>query len=123
MKIVGLTPELVVEDVAKSIEFYIQIVGLKLIEGNDNWGRLGSERGEIILMLKNDFDQEIPGLGRPKNEGWFLLVVEVTEIEGLFKEIAGKMVVKRKLTNTLYGTKEFTIEDPDGYLVQFSQKV
>lgn len=124
MRIVKLTPELVVQDVIRSIEFYTKVVGLKLIEGNNNWARLcADENGmEIILMSKNGLDKEIPNLKRIKNEGWSLLAIEVDEIEDFYKKIKNGIKLHREMQSTDYGTREFTIEDADGYLIQFTQR-
>lgn len=121
-QILKLTPELVVSDVNKSVDFYVNTLGLTKIKGDSHFARLKTGTSEIMLMLKSDFDQEIPDLNRSQNSGWSLIIIETDDIEEKYKSIKGKVKIHRQLKSTPYGTQEFTFADPDGYLVQFTQR-
>ena len=120
MKINKLSLDLIVDDVSRSIGFYTEL-GFEKIMGDSNFAKLKAGTSEIMLMLKSDFEKEVPSLNRPKNEGLFVLVIEVEDIEEIYEKIKNRINLLRELQSTDYGTKEFMFEDPDGYLVQFTQ--
>jgi uncharacterized glyoxalase superfamily protein PhnB len=121
MKIISLTPELIVSDVKKSINFYSGL-GFQKIEGDSHWAKLKAGSSQIMLMSKSDFDQEITTLSRPENKGWGLIMIEVDNIDELYSQIKNQVKIHLDLHSTDYGTKEFTIEDLDSYLIQFTER-
>ena len=121
-QILKLTSELVVTNVDKSVDFCVNILGFQKLEGDSHFTRIKAGASEIMLMLKSDFDQELPSLNRPQNSGLSLLVVEIKFIEEFYEKIKNIVTIHRPLQLTDYCTQEFTISDPDGYLIQFSQR-
>jgi catechol 2,3-dioxygenase-like lactoylglutathione lyase family enzyme len=122
MSLIKLTPELVVSDVDKSVDFYVNVLGFQKVEGDSHFAKLRAGISEIMLFLKSDFDQMLSSLNRPENSGWSLLVIEIENIQDFYKNIKDKVKLHRPLQSTDYGTQEFTISDPDGYLIQFTQR-
>ena len=123
MTLLKLTPELVVTDVDKSVDFYINILGFEKIEGDSHFARLQAGTSELMIMLKSDFDLEAPTLNRPHHSGWSLIIIETDDIEEIYKNIISQVKIHRELQSTDYGTQEFTFSDPDGYLIQFTQRL
>ena len=122
MSLLQFTPELIVADVDKSVDFYINILGFEKIEGDSHFACLRAGTSEIMLMLKSDFDQEIPDLNRPQNSGWSILNIEVSDIKTLHENLENKVSICRSFRKTDYGTEEFTVTDLDGYLIQLTQR-
>ena len=123
MSLLKLTPELVVTDVEKSVDFYVQLLGFEKIEGDPHFARLRTGSSEIFMFLKTDFDQEIPNLNRPQNSGWVILNIETSDIQTIFEKVKDQVSIVRPFKQTAWGTTEFTFTDPDGYLVQFTQRL
>jgi uncharacterized glyoxalase superfamily protein PhnB len=123
MKLINITPELVVIDVDKSVAFYVNLLGFKKTMGDSHFARLQAGTSELMIMLKSDFDLEAPTLNRPHHSGWSLIVIETDDIEKIYEKINSQVKIHRQLKSTSYGTREFTFEDPDGYLVQFTQRL
>jgi uncharacterized glyoxalase superfamily protein PhnB len=44
-------------------------------------------------------------------------------IDALYARIAGQTKVVMPLKNQFYGMREFGIEDPDGYIIFFAQRI
>lgn len=122
-KVLKIIPELVVINVEKSVNFYTIYFGFKKIEGDSHWAKIKTDNSELILMLKSDFENELPTLKRPENSGLSILYFEVENIEELYRNLSSKVKFHRFLESTDYGTKEFTIEDPDSYLIQVTQRL
>lgn len=98
------------------MEFYTTILGFKMDaawpQENPVWCVL--DHGQVHLMLTSDAHE-----GPPKFSGKLALytddVMEVLgRIQGRAKIVYGPEVYH-------YGMKEFAIEDPDGYMISFSQ--
>jgi uncharacterized glyoxalase superfamily protein PhnB len=122
MKISKLSLDLVVNSVESTARFYSDILGFEILEIDQNFARLKAGDSEIMLMSKSDFDREVPALNRPKNEGWTVLIMEVMDIKDVYESIRSKVEIIRELQRTNYGTQEFLLKDPDGYLIQFTQR-
>ena len=125
-----IIPELSVTNLKNSLKFY-QTVGFKIeYERPENKFAFLS-LGEIQFMLQeisNEDKWNIAPLKYPFGNGInFQLEVEnVEKIYNLLKEnnynIAFEMEENwYRQDNKLLGNKEFLVQDPDGYLIRFSQ--
>ncbi|MCS6105366.1 VOC family protein [Clostridium botulinum] len=129
MKFNGLVPELSVEDIEKSKEFYIDILGFKLeyerIE--DKFAFISFEEAQIMIEEINEYwntaTLEYP-FGRGIN-----FQINVSSVDGIISSLNKNNVeVFRDVKiNTYEGNgeayveKEMLVQDPDGYLLRFSQ--
>ncbi|ACD53303.1 aldoketomutase [Clostridium botulinum] len=129
MKFNGLVPELSVEDIEKSKEFYIDILGFKLeyerIE--DKFEFISFEEAQIMIEEINEYwntaTLEYP-FGRGIN-----FQINVSSVDGIISSLNKNNVeVFRDVKiNTYEGDgeayveKEILVQDPDGYLLRFSQ--
>jgi catechol 2,3-dioxygenase-like lactoylglutathione lyase family enzyme len=129
MKFNALIPELSVKDIEKSKWFYIEILGFKLEyeRKNDKFAFLSFDEAQIMLEEMNGYwntgKLEYP-FGRGIN---FQIIADniqpiidrliQNEIH-LFREPA---VNEYKTNETVFKEKEFLVQDPDGYLLRFSE--
>ncbi|HBJ1651258.1 TPA: VOC family protein [Clostridium botulinum] len=129
MKFNGLVPELLVEDIEKSKEFYIDILGFKLeyerIE--DKFAFISLEEAQIMIEEINGYwntaTLEYP-FGRGVN-----FQINVSSVDGIISSLNKNNVeVFRDVKINTYGgnreayvEKEILVQDPDGYLLRFSQ--
>jgi uncharacterized glyoxalase superfamily protein PhnB len=74
--------------------------------------------GDAILMLGEERDGDDRGFGRHAGQGW--LYVAVDDPDGLFarSRAAGAEIV-RGLEDTDYGSRDFSVRDPEGNLWSF----
>lgn len=116
-----------VEDVTKSIEFYKNILGFELMmtvpeEGQFDFAILQSGNIEIMLQSNKSLIDEIPSLKGRAIGGTFTLYIETEGVTGLYEKIKDMVTVVQDMHDTFYGTKEFAIEDINGYILAFSGK-
>ncbi len=132
MKFNALIPELSVTDIEKSKWFYIELLGFKLeYERVDDKFVFVSLEEETQMML-----EEINGhwntgeLNRPFGRG-INFQIDIKNIQpvidrlrkqniSLFRE---PTVSEYKSNDTTFIQKEFLVQDPDGYLLRFSQEM
>ncbi len=129
MKFNGLVPELSVEDIEKSKEFYIDVLGFKLeyerIE--DKFAFISLEEAQIMIEEINGYwntaTLEYP-FGRGVN-----FQINVSSVDGIISSLNKNNfeVFRDVKINTYEGNreayveKEILVQDPDGYLLRFSQ--
>ena len=132
MKAIGLVPELLVSDIKKSLAFYMDLLGFKILVGSaeEHYVHLIRVNAEIMLeQIGGKWhnwvtkDLEYP-LGRGLN-----LRIEV-ENANLILEILNKndmpifIPVEEKWYRhgeAEHGNRQFGVMDPDGYLLRIYQ--
>lgn len=126
-----LIPELSVSNLAKSLNFYIDTVGFKIEYQRPENKFVFISLGEVQFMLQEIAENEKWDVGElkyPFGNG-INFQIEVDNVEKIYnnlKENGYKIAFKMeenwyRQDNKLLGNKEFLIQDPDGYLLRFSQ--
>ena len=125
-----LVPELDVENLDRSLAFYVEVAGFRILFGRSEERFAYLDRDGAQLML-----EEAAGPGRrfrtaslehPYGRG-INLMIEVSDIDALHTRItaAGLCIVipleerwyrENKIEN---GQRQFVVADPDGYLLRF----
>ncbi|MBL1211900.1 MAG: hypothetical protein HND52_00965 [Ignavibacteriae bacterium] len=120
-----LTTNLFVKDVNTSIDFYTELLNFEVEMTVPDSGKLDFaiiRNGEIELMLqsydgiKSALPNRIPDELTPS----FLLFFEVSDLDSIYNKTKSAVLIKDK-HQTFYGTNEFSIADPDDYIIGFSQ--
>lgn len=124
-----ITPELVVENVESSIDFYQNFLDFHLVDkvGNNDscfWAKMESndKSTEIMFVKTESVVDEIPEINNRRDAGKMILLVEVNDINTLYLKFKGKKFVLKDLYKTDYGTNEFVIRDIDGYILNISER-
>jgi catechol 2,3-dioxygenase-like lactoylglutathione lyase family enzyme len=129
MKFNDLIPELSVSDIQKSLEFYTKVLGFAVEYQRPQNKFVFLSRGGAQIMieeingnwntgdLKQPFGRGINFQIETENIGELLQNIQKNNIN-LYKE---PFVSEYASDNTIYVQKEFLIQDPDGYLLRFSE--
>ncbi|MFT5879898.1 MAG: catechol 2,3-dioxygenase-like lactoylglutathione lyase family enzyme [Moritella sp.] len=125
-----MVPELLVTNFNKSLDFYTNILGFSIRIRRELPDFVYLEKGHIQLMLEQEHEKawitgelEYP-LGRGIN-----LQMEIPDLTDMLVSLKGADITfYRELHESWYdigeklsGEKEFVIQDPDGYLLRFTQ--
>ncbi|MBX2876064.1 MAG: VOC family protein [Saprospiraceae bacterium] len=106
-------------NVSASIEFYCFKLGFDLMNTYGNppyYAEVKRDTAQSLMLL----DQRTAG----SPTGHASLAFYVEHIDAIYEEFLAKEVsIKEALENKAYGMREFQIEDPDGYLIIFRQKI
>jgi uncharacterized glyoxalase superfamily protein PhnB len=127
MNVQSITPNLIVEDVHRSIEFYRQL-GFKLsmhVPEKEPFVFAGVEAngGFVFLNDKKMLGPELPPWARARG-GALTLYIKLTgfdEVLQIARE-AGMKFVQEPETQ-FYGMREFAVEDPDGFVLTFAEEI
>ena len=130
MKFNKLIPELSVSNLEKSLEFY-KLIGFKIEYERKENRFVFLSLGEIQFMLQEISDDDkwnVGTLSYPFGNGInFQLEIEnVDDIYNKLKNNGYKIAFEMeenwyRQNNKLLGNKEFLVQDPDGYLLRFSE--
>ena len=119
-KIKKMSPQLVVADIDRSVEFYTKKLGFDLdFRYADFYAGIVKDGYSIHLKSGNPSIEE----RKSKRENENLdIVFSVEGVEGLYNEFVNKPVeITQPLCDRPYG-KEFYIADPDGYILAFLEE-
>jgi catechol 2,3-dioxygenase-like lactoylglutathione lyase family enzyme len=116
-RVTSLAPQFLVDDLARSMTYY-QKLGFTFGEPWDGFYAIGKVDGlELHLKEapKNDAER------RHRREQEHLdAAAGVDGIEAFYERcVANGAIILRPLAPTAWGTKDFYIEDPDGYIIAF----
>ncbi|MBI2411248.1 MAG: VOC family protein [Candidatus Kerfeldbacteria bacterium] len=127
MKTASLSPNLMVEDMHKTIEFYTSILDFTVTmtvpdEKHPVWAMLQNDGVTIMLQQRASFVEEVPNFAQQPIGGSFSLYIHVDDIDTLYKKIQQeKITIIQELHKTFYGAREFSIKDVNGYVLYFAQ--
>ncbi|MGE0241123.1 MAG: bleomycin resistance protein [Parvibaculaceae bacterium] len=130
-----LVPELLVSDIARSLAFYTKVCGFSILYAREDERFAFLDRNGAQIMIE-EHGQEgarswIAGpLGHPYGRG-MNLEIEVEAIAALrdacrkagasiFMELEEKWY---RRDDILLGVRQFIAQDPDGYLLRFSERI
>lgn len=129
MKFQKLTPNLVVRDVAASMEFYRSVLGFQpAITVPEQppyvFGSVTSGNVEIFFNDQKAVAAEYPALGARPIGGALTLFIEVQGIEGILAAVQkSKAKITMPLKDQFYGMREFAFEDPEGWVVTIAERI
>lgn len=123
--IIKLTPNLMVPDVDEATTFY-ELLGFHRVlrvpeEGVADFAILINGGVELMLQSKANLTTDLPPASKEPFGGGCILYMEVADIQAVQDTLAGKANVIVELRDTFYGSKEFYVADPNGYIVGFAQ--
>lgn len=122
-----LSPNLFVTSVKESIAFYEKF-GFKaeqVVPDADNpvWASVASGNVEIMLQDKDSGMQEFAPLSGKPLGATLTLFMETENLEENYAAVkSNNFKIVNDLHQTFYGTSEFAVQDPDGYILVFAGK-
>jgi catechol 2,3-dioxygenase-like lactoylglutathione lyase family enzyme len=119
-KIKKMSPQLLVADIDRSIEFYTKKLGFDIDFRYDDF-YAGIIKDGYSIHLKSGKPSLEERQNRRKNQD-LDVVFSVDGIEDLYEELSGKSVEFTQLLRKMPYGKEFYIVDPDGYIISFLEE-
>jgi catechol 2,3-dioxygenase-like lactoylglutathione lyase family enzyme len=127
-----LVPELDVSDIAASLPFWCDLLGFEVAYDRPEakFAYLEREGAQVMLCQMNSH-WEVGALARPFGRG-INLQLAAGDLEPALAALRGANwplfrepyeVWYRTGTTTEVGCREFLVQDPDGYLIRFSQRI
>jgi catechol 2,3-dioxygenase-like lactoylglutathione lyase family enzyme len=123
-----LTPNLLVDDVERSLRFYVEVLGfsrgMTVPEAPPFvFGSVVSGSVEIFFNEKQTAAKEYPAFAGKIPALTGTLFIEMDEVEALHEGLKSIVPIVMPFVTQWYGLKEFAIADPDGYVITFAERV
>lgn len=124
MKMLRLTPVLMVDEIEPVLPFWIERLGWTKTTEVPHDGKLGfailaRDGLEVMYQTQASVADDIPPLGSSPQRGTFLFL-EVENLDDVQRRLEGiEPVVPRR--KTFYGSEELIMKEPGGNVVTFAQ--
>lgn len=122
----SVTPNLMVADVAATLDFYRRVLGFEAVmtvpdAAPFHWAML--RRDGVILMIQEraNLTAEYPLLAERQPGGGLTLFLKVSDVAALFRAVEGQADICAPLHDTFYGTREFALVDCNGFILTFAE--
>jgi uncharacterized glyoxalase superfamily protein PhnB len=117
----SIYPVLPARRVEEAMRYYVERLGFALAFGGVDAGYVGLRRDGIEVHLQMQFEKDF----QAGTAGQACLRIEVDDPDALFEELKGRGVfdARTRLRDTEWGTREFSIHDPDGNTLTFQRDV
>lgn len=132
MRFNALIPELSVKNIQKSKGFYIELLGFKLEyeRVEDKFIFISLEEKAQMMLEETNGHWDTGELKHPFGRG-INLQIEVEDIQPIVDRLKEEniplfrnpVISKYRSNGTIFTQKEFLVQDPDGYLLRFSQEM
>jgi uncharacterized glyoxalase superfamily protein PhnB len=124
----ALTPNLMVEDVRASVDWYTSVLGFQAEtevpgEGGPVFAIMRRDAVVLMFQARVSLEEDLPLLHGVPIAASETLYIDVDDVEGLRRQVDGKANILKDLHDTFYGTREFYFTDLNGYILSFSQSI
>ena len=125
MKFADVTPNLVVSNIDRSLAFYRDVLGFSIVTTVPEqapFAFVWMQRDSVNVFLNSE-----AATGMTAAPGTNILFITLDPgdiaagIDALFAAVKDRAPVEMPVTDQFYGMREFTITDPDGYVITFAQ--
>jgi catechol 2,3-dioxygenase-like lactoylglutathione lyase family enzyme len=115
-----MSPQLLVTDLGRSIDFYTRKLGFEIVFRFEDF-YAGISKGGFSIHLKSGHPSLEERKNKRANEDLDILF-SVDNIENLYEELFSQSVeITQPLRSMPYG-KEFYVADPDGFIIAFMEE-
>ena len=123
-----VTPNLIVSRIEQSLAFCEDVLGffrgMTVPEQSPFvFASVTSGPVEIFFNDRSTVTKESPQMTGLSFGGGNTMFIEVDGVDALHEQIQSRVKVIMPLVTQWYGVREFAIEDPDGYVITFAERV
>lgn len=132
MKFLPILAEFLITDFSKSLNFYVDIIGFKVEYQRENprFAFLSYKSSQIMIQELSPKEKEEEKLEYPFGRG-INFQIDTNSVEKIINSLTeNNYPLKRgikdswyKSGDTSYGCREILVNDPDGYLLRFSEEL
>jgi uncharacterized glyoxalase superfamily protein PhnB len=120
----SVSPNIFVRDINKTIAFYKDL-GFSVLatvpeEGDMVFAMMSCEKVIFMFQTMESLGDELPEIKR-QDGGSLLLYIQIRGIREFHDRISDKVQILKGLEKTFYGATEFSILDPNGYVLTFAE--
>ena len=134
MKLTDVTPNLIVADIARSMAFYQDVLGFAVVTTVPEvspfvFAWMQRDGVNVFLNSLQGMEDDVAGLAARPIGGTATMFFSVERdataggIDEFFTQLSGRAEIVMPLKDQFYGMREFGVQDPDGYIILFAQRI
>jgi uncharacterized glyoxalase superfamily protein PhnB len=121
-----LTPNLMVEDVARTLSFYREVLGFQVLttlpkQEPFDFAIVQRDGVELMFQSRASLSDNVPALTGVPIGASQTLYIEVEGVRDLHQALHDQVEIVVDFHTTFYGTQEFYFRDINGYVLSFSE--
>ena len=121
-----LTPNLMVEDVGWTLDFYRETLGFEILttlpkQAPFDFAIVQRDGVELMFQSRLSLSENVPALTGSPIGASQTFYIEVTGIRDLYESLRDKVEIVVDFHTTFYVTQEFYFRDINGYIISFSE--
>ena len=122
----SLSPNLIVADVNRSVDFYTGKLGFTKIASVPDTGKLDwamVTRGPVTVMFQNigSIQADVPQLKLSGGAAAATFYIKVKGLSAWHEVVKAHVPIALPMRKTFYGANEFAINDSDGNVLMFAE--
>ena len=124
----SVTPNLLVRDIDRSTAFYRDVLGFKIkqtVPDAAPFVFVWLERDGIPVFLNDPkaIEQDFQGAASRPAGGTATVFFTIAGVDAFHDQVQAHAKVIMPLKTQFYGMREFAVEDPDGHILTFAERV
>ncbi|HMB90278.1 MAG TPA: VOC family protein [Rhodothermales bacterium] len=121
-----LTPNMMVEDVNQTVDFYRDVLGFNLVltvpdSGQFDFALVKHDEVEVMFQSLASLTDEVPVFKEKPAGAGLMFFIDVDDVEALYEEVHSRVTIVKDLHDTFYGTREFAMQDCNGFILTFAE--
>lgn len=123
----ALSPSIMVDKMEEAISFYEEMLGFEVAlcipsRENADWAMLRNGAVSIMCQSRRSLEGDIPALRGKLTGGTASFYCQVKNIDRLYDHLLGRVKILKTIEQGFYGSTEFTMQDPFGYIFTFAEE-
>jgi uncharacterized glyoxalase superfamily protein PhnB len=123
-----LTPNLVVANVERSLAFYVDTLGFSrgmTVPDASPFVFAAVTSGPVEIFFNDAAaaTKEYPAFAGKPIGATGTLFIEMQGVDALHDRLKSTVKIVMPIVTQFYGMREFAIEDPDGYVITFAERI
>lgn len=120
-----LTPNLMVDNVNETVQFYQEVLGFSLVmtvpeTGTFLWAMMSCGKVSVMFQEKVSMLEEYPVLKETPAGRGLTFYIKIKNVRRLYNKVLGRARIVLDLHKTFYGAEEFALQDPNGFVLTFA---
>ena len=121
-----LTPNLMVEDVAQTLDFYRDVLDFEVLttlpgQAPFDFAIVQRDGVELMFQSRASLSDNVPALTGVPIGASQTFYIEVEGVRDLYQALHDQVEIVVDFHTTFYGTQEFYFRDINGYILSFSE--
>ena len=121
-----LTPNMMVENVNQTVDFYRDVLGFNLVltvpdSGQFDFALVKHDEVEVMFQSLASLTDEVPVLKEKPAGAGLMFFIDVDDVEALYEQVRSQVTIVKGLNDTFYGTREFVMQDCNGFILTFAE--